>query len=191
MGMLVSQLSSQVLDGIGTHDKKVVSINFVIFIDAKLPDGLMQGYFEYIDTLHQKQIVNFYYVPGDIRCEREEYDKFELFPPLNDKIDMYLNYRDRMENMYDPTDRVYLIPLSLFDIHAGSVVLMIANIDKKHGIYTADSYADHIVGLANANNKVIKEGRKLREDYWIRKQEYRKTHNIFERMWNAVRRVFW
>ncbi len=163
--------------------------NFIIFIDAKLLWGYTNGHLEFIDTMQQKQVVEFQYHIGELIFENGEFDKINSCSPVNDIITMYLEYRDFIYEVPGYTDRLYVLPLSQFTFRAGAVVIMIANVDKKKGEYVFDTYADHITGWSS-NYKAMRESRKLFEDYWIRKKEYRRKHNIFNRMWNSILEVF-
>ena len=163
--------------------------NFLIFIDAKLPASILNGYLEFVDTMQQKQVVNFIYETGNLIFEKGEYEKLNSYFSLNDKVTMYLNYIDFMEDEYDPKDRLYKLPLTQHDLRASSVVLMIANENKKKGEYAFDIYSDHIEGISSGY-KAMRESRKLRENYWIKEQGYKRKHNIFKRMWNSILEVF-
>ncbi len=162
-----------------------VRINCIIFIDARIPASTLVGHFEYTDTLNQRQKINFYYITGDIVCEKKEFSKFNLNPPLGNEVIMYLNHKDFTEGNNNIADRQYKIHLD-YNLMFSTIVLTIANVDKKKGTYVYDIDISHISGLSN-QHKALKKSRQLKESYWIRKAEYKRTHNIFQRMWNTIR----
>lgn len=157
-------------------------------MDAKLFWNYTNGHLEFIDTIQQKQVVKFQYHIGELIFENGEFDKINSCSPVNDIITMYLEYRDFIYEVSGYTDRLYVLHLSQFTFHAGSVVLMIANENKKKGEYAFDIYADHITGWSS-NYKAMKESRKLFEDYWISKKEYKRKYNIFERTWRSIKKL--
>ncbi|HBN05366.1 MAG TPA: hypothetical protein DD434_06215 [Bacteroidales bacterium] len=163
--------------------------NFIIFMDAKLFWDYTDGHLEFVDSTGQKQVIQFRYHLGELTFEEGEYEKIYLCSKNSDRITMYLNYRDFLHEFPGCTDRLYVIQLTYFDFLAGSVVLMIANTDKEKGEYAFDIYSDHITGWSS-EDKAMKESRELFEDYWIRKKDYKRNHNIFERMWYSIRRSF-
>lgn len=161
--------------------------NFIIFIDARLFTGCNSGHLEFIDTMQENQIVKFQYCTGELIFENTEFDRINSCSKENDLIKMYLEYRDFIYKVPESTDRLYVISLGRNVFSAGSVVLTIANTDKKKGEYVYDIYFDHIVGMST-NRKAMKQSRKLFEDYWISKKHYKRDNNVFVRIWRAIRR---
>ncbi|MBP1645517.1 MAG: hypothetical protein H6Q16_1092 [Bacteroidetes bacterium] len=164
-----------------------VRINCVIFIDARIPASILVGYFEYTDTLNQKQKIDFTYHTGDIVCGKKEFSKFNSNPPLGNEVIMYLNHTDFTKGNNNIADRQYKIHLD-YNLMFSTIVLTIANVDKKKGTYVYDIDMNHAVGLSINHQKTLRKSRQLKEEYWIREAEYKRTHNIFQRIWNAIRR---
>ncbi|MBP1645600.1 MAG: hypothetical protein H6Q16_1175 [Bacteroidetes bacterium] len=163
------------------------NINCVIFIDARIPQSnVIRGYFEYTDTLNQTQKIDFYYQTGEIVCEKkEEYSKFGSNPPLNNKVIMNLEYSDFTEGNNNITNRQYKIQLD-YDLMFSTIVLYIANVDKKKGTYVYDIDMNHVVGLSYKHQKALRKSRQLKEAYWVHKAEYKQTHNIFQRTGKSI-----
>lgn len=187
-----SQCNNEVITYNKCTDDAYVRINCVIFIDAKIPDyNPIKGYFEYTDSLYQKQKIEFTYITGDIVCKKEDFEKFNSNPPLNNALIMNLNYKDYTEGNNSKVDREYQIHLN-YNLMFSNIVLAIANIDKKAGTYIYEMKMDPFVILSSNNPKALynpkalKKSRQLKESYWIREAEYKRTHNIFQRMWGNI-----
>lgn len=160
--------------------------NFIIFMDAKLFRERSSGHLEFIDSIGQKQVVKFSYDVGELIFEENEFEKINLCSKNNDGITMYLDYRDPLPEFPGYVERLYVLELNLSDFHAGSVVLMIVNIDKKKGKFAYDIYSDHITGWSS-NYKAMKKSRELLLEHWVRKKDYNTNHNIFQRTWRSIR----
>lgn len=186
--ILVSVLSlgtnafSQCNNDVNTYNKctndAYVRINCVIFIDAKIPDyAPVKGYFEYTDSLNQKQKIDFTYVTGDIVCKKASFSKFTTNPPLNNAVLMNLNYEDNTAGNSTKVDRQYQIYLN-YDFMFSNIVLTIANIDKKAGTYIYEMNQGPVVSVSSndetlltekalISHKALKKSRELKESYWI------------------------
>lgn len=138
--------------------------NFIIFMDAKLFRDFTSGYLEFIDSIGQKQVVKFSYHVGELIFEENEFKKINLYSRKNDRITMFLEYRDPLPKFPGYVDRLYVIELTHFNFRAGSVVLMIANTNKKKEEYVYDIYSEHITGWSS-DDKAMHESRKLLLEY--------------------------
>jgi hypothetical protein len=132
-------------------------IDFLIFIDARIPNNSLNGYLDFIDTNQQKQSIRFNY--GQTGCIYFEEGGFEKLSSANkDGMIMHLEYSRRFRKDYQ--DFRYEIRLPKL----ASTILMIVNINKKKGTYAYDMDCDGI--LIRSDHKAMKKNSKLRErDY--------------------------
>lgn len=184
--LIIGVCFSSILFSQTSSTNKVYCKKFLIFIDAKLPMSSTKGYLEFVDSLGQTHVVDFLYDIGELTFYEEEYKKINLCSGDNDQIIMHLEYRDFIYKIPGYTDRLYIIGLSLFDIRAGSVILMIANTNKKKNEYVYDMYSDHITRWSS-NFKAMKKSRELLEYHCILKKERKQERNIFRRIWSLIR----
>lgn len=141
----------------------VKNINFIIFVNAKIPSDFMDGNLEFLDSLNNSKIINFKYWAGNLQISLKEWKLLnENNKDMCSDVIMKLNYRS--VKPIDNRIRSYKISLTKFDFYTLTTIIMIADINIKKRIYCYDIYADHIDAIGSCDNKIMRKSRELIEE---------------------------
>ncbi len=104
-------------------------INCIIFIDGKLPTGIYDGFFTYIDNSGNEKKIDFDYMIGEIQLSPKNKKALDSLQP-NTEISMNFSYK-----MYHGQTYFYsgIIKVSFLDY--SYLVIRITNLNKKTGEY--------------------------------------------------------
>ena len=104
-------------------------INCIVFIDGKLPTGIYDEYFSYIDSSGSKRKLEFDYMIGEIKLSSENKKTLDLLKS-DAEITMNLSYQKYNGQTYN-----YSGAIKVAFLNYDYLVIRITNLDKKTGEY--------------------------------------------------------
>ena len=104
-------------------------INCIVFIDGKLPTGIYDEYFSYIDSSGSKRKLEFDYMIGEIKLSSENKKTLDLLGS-DAEITMNLSYQKYNGQTYN-----YSGAIKVAFLNYDYLVIRITNLDKKTGEY--------------------------------------------------------
>lgn len=128
-------------------------INCTLFIDGKLPTGISDTYFSYIDSSGNMVKVDFDYMIGEIQLSPDNRKTLNLLGP-GAAITMHLSYKK-----YDGHTYIYSGNLKVAFLSYSYLVIRITNLNKKTGEY----YFGY--STPGETKKFIKKEYNMFEDY--------------------------
>ena len=119
------------------------SINWIVFIDEKIPDQTMlNGEIICFEGTIKEKIINFEYIIGDIKVEKTDINYIKENIENTETLTIKLYYKENVKETQILYIYSFKIPLRLLFKYS-YVVLEITNINKKKGIFYFDYLSEY------------------------------------------------